>query len=135
MVLDAVIELVLRFVQMNSLFLILVFVIFIFIAYKVFKAVMKALIVAFLSGIFPLVMLLMGMYQPVSLWQMFQTMVWFSLAGVAMFFIYSTMSTAAKIIKAVISPFRFMFRRRSKEKVIVKERIIEREGTGRKRKK
>lgn len=123
MVLDAIAGLIFQFVQTNSLFLVIAFVLFILIAYKVFKAIMKALFVAFIAGIFPLVMLFLGMYEPESLWGMFQTMMWFSLAGVAMFFVYSTISTATRIIKAVLSPFRFLFRR--KERVVIRERVVE----------
>ena len=134
MVLDTVVGFLFDFVQVNSIFLIIAFVIFILIAYKVFRAIMKALIIALLAGIFPLVMYFMGAYEPVSLWDMFQTMMWFSLAGVAIFFVYSTMSTAAKIIKAVIYPFRFLFREKGKkEKVIIRERVVEKEDKKRKK--
>ena len=135
MVLDAIVGIVFQFVQTNSLFLVIAFLLFILIAYKVFKTVMKALMVAFLAGIFPLVMFFFGMYEPESLWSMFQTMMWFSLAGVAIFFVYSTMSTAARVIKAVVSPFRFLFRNKDrKEKVIIRERVVEKDGKEKKKK-
>ena len=133
MVLDSVVGVVFQFVEANSLFLVAAFLIFILIAYKVFKAIMKALFVAFVAGIFPLVMFFLGAYQPESLWAMFQTMMWFSIAGVAMFFVYSTMSTAAKIIKAVISPFRFLFRDKKKQKIIIRERVVEKDEKERKK--
>jgi hypothetical protein len=126
MVLDLATEFVFQFVQTNSLFLVIAFIIFIFIAYKVFRAIMKAIFVAFVAGLFPLAVFFFGMYEPESIWGMIQTMMWFALAGVALFFVYSAMSTVAKIVKIILSPLGLIFRGK-KEKVIIRERVVEKD--------
>jgi hypothetical protein len=112
----------------GNTFLLVAFVIFLVMAYMVFKTVIKAVVVAVAAALFPVFMLAVGFYEPGSVWAMLQTMAWFGLAGVALFFIYSAIATVAKIINMILTPFSLLFRKGKQKVVVVKEKASDKGG-------
>ena len=97
--------------QVSTVFLFIVFFIFIVLAYKVFQTLMKALVVGVIAAAFPIVANLIGMDVALSL----NSILWFAIAGVALYFAYAFMSGGVKIVKIATSPFRFIFRKKEKK--------------------
>ena len=95
----------------NTYFLLIIFFLFILIAYKIFKTLLKAVIVGIISGFFPVFAYLTGMTETVTLNQM----IWFGLAGISLFFIYTAVSGGVKIISWIFKPFKFMFKEKKKD--------------------
>lgn len=111
--------------DMNSILLLGVFAIFVIVAFKVFKTMVKGVMVAAVSAVFPLV----AMYFEIPLPAFFASMpilervFWFGVLGIALFFIYSSITGGVKIIKIVTWPFRILFKGSpKKEKIIIKEK-------------
>ncbi len=97
--------------EINSVILFLVFIFFVVIAYKIFKTLFKALMVGLISAMFPVIAYLLGFNIPVT----FQSIIWFSLTGMLLFFLYSIISGGVKIIKILTSPFKLLFRKKEKK--------------------
>jgi hypothetical protein len=102
----------------SSIILILVFIVFVIIAFKLFKTLIKGIMVSVVAAIFPLVALyfeipLPGFFASMGL---LERMVWFGVLGLALFLIYSTISGVASIMKIVTWPFRKLFSGSPKEK-------------------
>ncbi len=102
----------------SSIILVLVFIIFIVIAFKLFKTLIKGIMVSVVAAIFPLVAIyfeipLPGFFASMGL---LERMVWFGVLGLALFLIYSTISGVASIMKIVTWPFRKLFSGSPKEK-------------------
>jgi len=102
----------------SSIILILVFIIFVVIAFKLFKTLIKGIMVSVVAAVFPLVAIyfdipLPGFFASMGL---LERMVWFGVLGLALFLIYSTISGVASIMKILTWPFRTLFKSSPKEK-------------------
>ena len=114
-------DLLANIAHVDSTFLIIIFLVFIVIAYKIFKMVMKAAIVGIISASFPFLLSYVGIATvPITL----SSVIWFGMAGIAIFFIYSAINGFLRIIGFIFSPFS---KKKDKEKVIIKEVVKEKE--------
>lgn len=96
--------------QGNTYFLLIIFLIFLILAYKIFKTLLKAVIVGVISGFFPVFTYLLGLTDTLT----FNHILWFGLAGVSLFFIYTAVAGGVKIISWVFKPLRFLFKEKKK---------------------
>jgi CBS domain containing-hemolysin-like protein len=93
-------------------------IVFLVMAYMIFKQIMKAIIIGVIFGAIPIALYLVGFEIPLSI----QTIVWFALLGIAMYFVYDVISGWMRIMRIITWPIRRLFRKGSKEqKVQVKE--------------
>lgn len=98
--------------QVNSAFLLIIFFVFIILAYKLFQTAIRAFIIGLIAASFPIVAFFLGLDVPLTL----SSVMWFAIFGVVMYFAYSFISGGVKIVKLILSPFRFMFRKKEKKK-------------------
>ena len=102
----------------NTIVLIALLALFIIVAYKIFKTLLKAVMVGTIAALFPVAANLMGYNIPITL----PNIIWFGLAGVGLFLVYTIISGGVKIIKLIFSPLKLLFREKPKQKVILKEK-------------
>ncbi len=88
----------------------LIFVGVIFLLYKTFKIVTKAIIIAVLSFLFPWIVNFLKLPVPVS--ADIHTAVQFMFLGLALFLIYEFWHIAKTIISLILKPFRWVLKRR-----------------------
>lgn len=100
----------------NDIFLVIILLIFIFVAYKVFKHVVKAIIIGAIAASFPFFAQYIGLEIELSM----HNILWFGLFGIIIYFVYLGLSIIYKVVKAILSPFGG-----SSKKVVIKERIKE----------
>lgn len=81
-------------------------VLFLVMAYMIFKQVMKAVIVGVISASIPVVLYLLGFNIDLSL----QSIIWFGLAGIATYFIYDVIMGWFKLARIITWPVRRLFR-------------------------
>jgi hypothetical protein len=82
-------------------------VLFLVMAYMIFKQVMKAVIVGVISASIPVVLYLLGFNIDISL----QTIIWFGLAGIATYFIYDVIIGWTRLFRIITWPIRWLWRR------------------------
>jgi len=87
-------------------------IVFLVMAYMIFKQIVKAIIIGAISASIPIVLYLLGFNIELNL----QTIIWFGLAGIATYFIYDVISGWMKIIRIITWPIRRLFRRDKKPK-------------------
>ncbi|MCX6814500.1 MAG: hypothetical protein NTY20_02540 [Candidatus Aenigmarchaeota archaeon] len=87
-------------------------IVFLVMAYMIFKQIVKAIIIGAISASIPIVLYLLGFNIELNL----QTIIWFGLAGIATYFIYDVISGWMKIIGIITWPIRRLFRRDKKPK-------------------
>ena len=89
-------------------------IVFLVMAYMIFKQIMKAIIIGAISASIPVVLYLLGFDIGLSV----QTVIWFGLAGIATYFVYDVISGWMKIMRIITWPIRRLFRggRKPKEK-------------------
>ncbi len=109
-------DLVSQMLQANTALLAAMLMIFIFMAYKLFKLVIKAAIIGAMAASFPVVASLSGLPVAITL----DNIIWFGLLGVLAFFAYSSISTLYKVGSFISRPL-------TGGKGNVKERVIIRE--------
>jgi len=112
MVLEFLTQIFSQLQQANTLLLFIVFFIFLILAYKLFQTVVKALIVGVIAAAFPFVANMLGFSVPITL----NSILWFAIFGVVLYFAYAFISGGVKIIKIILSPFKALFRRKEKKK-------------------
>lgn len=112
MVLEFIAEVFSQMQQINTIFLFIVFFIFLILAYKIFQTLVKALIVGVIAAAFPFIANMFGMNVPITL----SSVLWFAIFGVALYFAYAFISGGIKIVKIVLSPFKILFRKKQKKK-------------------
>jgi hypothetical protein len=81
-------------------------------AYMIFKQIMKAIIIGVSFAAIPVVLYLLGFEIPLSI----QTVVWFALLGIAIYFVYDVISGWMKMMRIITWPIRRLFRKGQKEK-------------------
>ena len=111
MVLEFLGEIFSQLMGMNSILLFIIFFIFIILAYKLFQTVIKALIIGVIAAAFPFIANALGFSIPINL----NTILWFAIFGVLLYFAYSFIAGGVKIVKLVLSPFRWLFRKKEKK--------------------
>jgi len=116
--LDTIFQLLSEISQVNLIFLILVVIALIVVGLKVFRYLLRALLTGLAFGTFPFVARFFGLAVPLTI----NSVISSALFGIAIFFIYHTMSTGFKITKWVFSPFRKLFRSKPKERIIIREK-------------
>ena len=82
-------------------------IVFLIMAYMIFKQVMKAIIIGVVFAAVPVVLYLLGMEIDLSL----QTIIWFSLFGIATYFVYDVISGWFKIMRILTWPIRAALRK------------------------
>ena len=112
MVIEFITETLSYLSQVNTIILIAVFLIFIILAYKLFQTAIKAVIVGIIAAAFPFVANFLGFNVPLTL----NSVLWFAVTGVVLYFAYAIISGGVKIVKIVMSPFRWLFKKREKKK-------------------
>ena len=75
---------------------------FLVMAYMIFKQVMKAIIIGVIFAAIPVVLYLFGVGIDLSL----QTIIWFGLFGIATYFVYDVVSGWFKVLRMVTWPIR-----------------------------
>lgn len=116
--LETIIDFMVKLSQVNTALLMVVFVVFIVLAYKVFQALIKAFIVGVIAASFPIVANLMGMNVPLTI----SSVVWFAILGVTAFLMYATITGGIKIVRFAMKPFNRMFSRKPVQKIIIREK-------------
>ncbi|MEM7815833.1 MAG: hypothetical protein QXN71_01805 [Candidatus Aenigmatarchaeota archaeon] len=94
--------------NVDAIILIGAAIVFLVMAYMVFKQVMKAVLIGTISAAIPIILYLVGFEIELSL----QTILWFGLAGIATYFVYDVISGWITIIRIFTWPFRWIFRRK-----------------------
>ena len=82
-------------------------IVFLVMAYMIFKQLMKAFIIGIISASIPVVLYLLGFDIGLSL----QTVIWFGLAGIATYFVYDVISGWMAIIRIITWPIRRALRK------------------------
>jgi len=98
--------------NMNAVLLMIVFVVFVVIAFKLFKTLIKGVMVGGVAAAFPFVAMYFEIPMPEFFMAMglFERAIWFGVLGLALFLVYSTVSGGVGIIKILTWPFRKMFK-------------------------
>ena len=96
--------------QTNTMLLLIVFFVFMLLAYKVFKMLLKAAIIGVISMFFPIFTYLVGFTDSVTISQI----LWFGIAGISLFFVYSVVSGGIKLISWIFKPFKALFKEKKK---------------------
>jgi hypothetical protein len=87
-------------------------IVFLILAYMIFKQVMKAVIIGVISAAIPVVLYLLGFNIGLSL----QTTIWFGLAGIATYFVYDVIMGWARLFRMITWPIRWLWRRGGSKK-------------------
>lgn len=82
-------------------------IVFLVMAYMIFKQLMKAFIIGIIAAAIPVVLYLMDFSSELDI----QTVIWFGLAGIATYFVYDVISGWITIVRIITWPIRFVFRR------------------------
>ncbi len=108
--------------QLDTSILVILLVIGVVVAAKIFQYLMKAVFVGIVFGAAPIVLSLLGVEIAISLNNIASS----ALIGLALFLVYAAVHTGVRVTKIVLYPFRRFFRRKPKvEKIIIRE--VERE--------
>jgi hypothetical protein len=104
---------VFEFVQGDLIVFFLIFVIFIVIAYKLFKFIAKAAIIGLVAALFPVVgNYFLGLNIPITL----GNIIWFAVTGIGLFVAYSIIRTGWRISKVITKPIKWIFKRKKKKR-------------------
>lgn len=97
-----------QFMQPQIILLFVGFLIFIVIAYKIFRVVTKALIIGLIGASFPVVINFLGWSElfGITIELSFQNIIFFAMIGIVAFIVYYLLSGMVKITGAITSPFR-----------------------------
>jgi hypothetical protein len=116
---DAILSEVFGIFQLPSMWLFfLLFFLFILVAYKVVKFLIRALIIAVVAGVFPIFAnRFLGMAIPITL----QNVVWFAITGVEIYFVYVILCSIGKLAEIVMKPFSGK-KTKKVEKIIIMEK-------------
>jgi membrane protein implicated in regulation of membrane protease activity len=86
----------------------------VFIALKIFEYFLKGFFVGIIFAMLPFAARVMGFDVAINL----QSILWFLFTGMTLFFVYHSISIALKTTRFVISPFRKLFEKKEKKKVV-----------------
>ena len=98
----------------------LLFLVFILLAYRVLKLLMRAAFVAVIAGLFPVFgNMFLGLSIPVTL----NSIIWFAMMGLEIYFVYHILVSIGKLAEIITKPFK---RKKERvEKVIIREKEVE----------
>ncbi len=82
-------------------------IVFLVMAYMIFKQLMKAFIIGIIAAAIPVILYLMDFTSELDI----NTIIWFGLAGIATYFVYDVINGWMTLIKIITWPLRFAFRR------------------------
>jgi lysylphosphatidylglycerol synthetase-like protein (DUF2156 family) len=104
----AIAEVLGQLLQLDIILLFAGFFIFIIVAYKIFQAMFKALLIGLIGAAFPVVINFLGFNSlfGVTIELSFQNIIFFALIGIVAFVAYYILSGIVKVTKFVASPFR-----------------------------
>lgn len=104
--------------QQNIWLFFILFFLFIIIAYKVVKVLIRAAIIAAVSGFFPIFAnMFLGTSIPITL----QSILWFAMTGVEIFFVYHILVSIGKVAEIISKPFK-KGKTKKVEKIIIMEK-------------
>lgn len=103
------------FTQGNMILFLIIFFVFIILAYKVFKFVIRIVIVGAIGAVFPF---FANHYLGMGIAITFQNVLEFALLAIASYLVYHIVYTILKVLSAFFS----LFRKKKKEKIIIRER-------------
>jgi len=109
-------EVISQVLQMDVIMIFIILFIFIIIAYKIFKYLMKAFITGMAFGFIPILANFLGFPVEISFAVIFQYMIF----GILVFVAYSMIHTGLKIVGFVLSPFKGLFKKKQEKKVVTK---------------
>jgi len=96
----------------------LLFFLFILVAYKVVKILVRALLIAVIAGVFPIFAnMFLGMAIPITA----QNILWFAMMGVEIYFVYHILCGIGKIAELITKPFS-RGKTKKVEKIIIMEK-------------
>jgi len=84
--------------QLHPVFVLLIFILFVAVAYKVFKALIKALMIGVIAAIFPFFANYIGISVPTDI----STIVWFGTFGVLFFLVYNVVHSVLKAGSSIL---------------------------------
>ncbi|MFH1445288.1 MAG: hypothetical protein ABIF08_02290 [Nanoarchaeota archaeon] len=119
MVISEIVGMFTQIAQLNIVLLLALLFIFVFVAYKLLKVLMKAMIFGVLGAVFPFFATYVGISIPLTI----TNIIWFALLGVMAYIMYAILMGGVKTLKLVTSPFRGMFKTKHKEKIIIREQV------------
>ena len=105
--------------QMNIVLIFGLLLIFVVIAYKLLKILMKAVLFGILGALFPFVSGYVGIQIATSI----SNILWFALLGMVAYVMYAMMSGGVKTMKMITSPFRALFKKKEKKTIIIHEQL------------
>jgi len=118
MVLELVPAIIGELSKLDATLLVVLLIIGVVVAAKIFQYMMKAVFVGIIFGAAPIVLNFLGVEMAVTL----QSIASSALFGIALFLVYAAVHTGLKVTKIVLYPFRRFFRRKPKaERIIIKE--------------
>jgi hypothetical protein len=93
-------------------------IVFLVLAYMIFKQLMKAFIIGIIAAAIPVILYLMDFTSELDI----GTIIWFGLAGIATYFVYDVINGWMTLVRIITWPIRFAFRRgKPKPKEVIKE--------------
>jgi len=98
--------------NIDMLILIGAALVFLVMAYMIFKQIVKAIIIGAVSASIPIVLYLLGIWDELTL----QMIIWFGLAGIATYFVYDVISGWIKIMSIITWPIRRLLRKKESPK-------------------
>jgi hypothetical protein len=100
--------------------ILMLLIVFAFVVIKIFQYFLRMLLTSVLFGIFPFISVFLGMNIDLTL----NNILWFMLLGATFFLTYGAINFALKVTKTVVTPFSKLFKRKKKEKIIIKEKVV-----------
>jgi hypothetical protein len=93
-------------------------IVFLVMAYMIFKQLMKAFIIGIIAAAIPVVLYLTDFSSELDI----QTIIWFGLAGIATYFVYDVIAGWMTIVRIITWPIRSALKRgKPKPKEVIKE--------------
>lgn len=118
MVLELLPAILAELANLDTTLLLVLVVIGVVVAAKIFQYLMKAIFVGVIFGALPVVLTFLGLEMEITL----QSIASSALFGIAIFLVYAAVHTGLKVTKIILYPFRRFFGKKKKpEKIIVRE--------------
>jgi hypothetical protein len=105
--------------QPNVWLFFVLFFLFILIAYRVVKVLIRAAMIAVVAGLFPFFgNMFLGLSIPINL----ENILWFAITGVEMYFVYHLLVNIGKLAEIITKPFK-RDKTRKVERIVIKEKV------------
>ena len=116
-ILDAGKYLLGQVLQLDTMLLVILGIVLIIVAYKIFKYILKLVFTGIIFAFFPLIANFIGLEIPLTI----QNILWSALLGIVVVFVYGIISTGFKVTKIILAPFKRKFDRPRVQKIIIRE--------------